>query len=243
MPDLMNQNVVESVAKAARARAREMTASEARNAIAIDFEGRGVDRRAKADPPHPDFLGYQVGRDGDARGWLLNPRLAFLAKSTRGRSKHVEPEGLEEGILTLIDLAEAEDRLILHFSRYEVVTLHRFLSTDAFEACVPFLADGKALMEKALTKPGEGRPAKGSRTLTEMGKKLCPGVTRTQEDLDVGVTLKNLAASADRSQRVRRVPTKRMERWLDLLEYNALDLKILIRGCEKSVKRLTNKGH
>jgi|GEM_PF-4723443 len=239
----MNEDTVNTISKAARARAREMTGSDVRNAIAIDFEGRGVDRRAKADPPHPDFLGYQVGRDGDACGWVLNPRLAFLAKSTRGRSKHVEPEGLEEGMLWIAALAEAEDRLILHFSRHEVEMLHRFLSTDAFEACAPFLADGKALMKKALAKPGKGRPAKGTRTLTEMGMKLCPGVTRTQEDLDVGVTLKNLTASADRSQRVRRVPPKRMERWLELLEYNALDLKILIRGCEKSVKRLTNKGH
>lgn len=56
------------------------------------------------------------------------------------------------------------------------------------------------------------------------------------------VTLKNLAASADRSQRVRRVPPQRMERWLDLLEYKALDLKILFRGCENSLKRLAKQS-
>ncbi len=201
-----------------------------------------MDRRTTSDPPHPDFLGYQIGRDGDASGWILNPRLAFLAKSTRGRSSFITPESLEEGMLTLIERALSEDRVLLHFSSHEVDMLHRFLSDETFVACAPLLADGKALMTEALRKRGRGKSSAGEATLSAMGLKLCPGVTRTQAEVQVGQTLKDLAASAEKSQRVKRVPPKRMQRWLDLLEYNALDLKILIRGCEKATKKLAHRA-
>lgn len=217
--------------KQSRDRGKKLTGELARRAIAIDFEGRKGS--STGEPPMPSYIGAIRGHKGQYRGWILDDRLAFLAKSQRELSRHVEAKCIEECFEALADRAEREDRLILHFSQHEVQMLHRH-APGVFARVSRRLADGKAIMTKAVNRKQPGHLAKVGVSLTIVGEVLCPQITARQDECEVGKLIGLLEQTAKRTKRVSKVPPGRMRKWLDMLEYNRLDVRILQKGAIKA---------
>ena len=218
-------------------RGLDLDREAAQRAIAIDFEGP-AGRTPKSPPPAPDLLGWRVGHRGALHGCVLNPDLHFLANRRRDLSKHLEAGSLADVMHDLVDRAEAEDRVLLHFSGHEIKVLVRHLSEEDFERCHPWLVDGRKLVLRHLNRTRPGAFAETAFSLENASAILCPRLWSDQPKAEPGRTLRDLRAwaSARKTRRISSIGDARLARWLTLLEYNFYDLKMLHRCAIKAAK-------
>ena len=202
----------------------------AQRSIAIDFEGP-AGPTPKSPPPAADLLGWRLGHRGAFHGCILNPDLHFLANGRRELSKHLEAGSLAETMHALVDLAEKEDRVLLHFSGHEIRILARHLSAEDFERCCPRLVDGRKLVLRHLNRTRPGAFAETRFSLENAAAILCPRLQAGQPSAEPGRTLRDLRqwASKRKTRRISKLGDGRLTRWLTLLEYNFYDLKMLHR--------------
>ena len=209
----------------------------AQRSIAIDFEGP-AGPTPKSPPPAADYLGWRIGHRGKLNGRILNSDLHFLARSDREFGRYVDAGNLADTFCELVDVATAESRVLLHFSGHEVRVLARHLPPADFERCRPLLVDGRKLIKKHLTKTRPGCLDDIAFKLETAAEILCPKLRAGQPSVEVGRTLRDLRQwLADRNRpRISNLSKSRRRRWLDLLEYNFYDLKMLHRCSIKAAK-------
>lgn len=218
-------------------RGLDLDRDAAQRAIAIDFEGP-AGRTPKSPPPAPDLLGWRVGHRGALHGCVLNPDLHFLANRRRDLSEHLDAGSLTDTMHALVDLAEAEDRVLLHFSGHEIRVLARHLNEEDFERCRPWLVDGRKLVRRHLNRTHPGTFDHRDFSLENAASILCPRLRASQPKAEPGRTLRDLRewASARKTRRISSIGDGRLARWLTLLEYNFYDLKMLHRCSIKAAR-------
>lgn len=211
-------------------RGLKLSRDAAQRAIAIDFEGP-AGPTPRSPPPAPDLLGWRVGHRGVFHGSVLNSDLHFLANRQRDLSRHLDAGSLADTMHALVDIAESEDRVLLHFSGHEVKVLARHLTETDFERCREWLVDGRKLIRRHLNRMQSNAHMEADFSLESAAAMLCPRIQARQPKVEVGRTLRDLRdwASARRTRRISRLGEGRLARWLALLDYNFHDLKMLHR--------------
>jgi len=205
-------------------------------AIVIDFEGAGRSHDGTAPPPI--LLGVLSG--GAYRAYFLHDRFTrrWVRAARAAGPERMATASLHSVVSSLVEQAERENRVILHFSRHEPGMLETYIQDKALITRLrAVLADGKPLMVRAAAKRQCKPPA--AKDLKTLAGILVPNIQAQQTKVDVGGITRSLEKSSARGN------------WKDaellklskLLEYNRLDLEILqkgareargIRGCRKA---------
>ena len=192
--------------------------------IVIDFEGAGRANGASR-APRPIFLG--VLKSGAYCGYFIDDRFPqrFLRKAKGALTERINATSLDVLIGALVEQAEKEDRVILHFSQHEPKLLERYLEDpNLIVRLKAVLADGKPLMEKGVRKL-KNSPAK-SRDLASLAGALVPEIAAQQIDMQVGDLTRSLEKAAARGM----WKETHLRKLQQLLHYNRLDLEMLQKG-------------
>jgi hypothetical protein len=196
-------------------------------AIVIDFEGAGRSHDGTAPPPI--LLG--VLRGGAYRAYFLHDR--FTRRWVRA-ARTAEPErmaiaSLHSVVSSLVEQAERENRVILHFSRHEPGLLEAYIQDKALLVRLrAVLADGKPLMVRAAAKRQSEPPA--AKDLKTLAGILVLKIQAQQTKVDVGGITRSVEKSAPRGN----WKDAELMKLFRLLEYNRLDLEILQKGAREA---------
>ena len=197
-------------------------------AIVIDFEGV-ASARGVSQIPRPAFLG--VLKSGSYRGYFIDDR--FSRRMIRS-ARSVVPERITTGSLTaliasLVEQAEQEDRVILHFSCHEPELLEQHLDNeDLVLRLRAVLADGKPLMERGAEQLTQRKTA--SACLDDLAEILVPETASQQAGIEVGNTIRALEKAASRGTWTE----SSLRKLSELLAYNRLDLEMLQQGTREA---------
>ena len=197
-------------------------------AIVIDFEGV-ASARGVSQIPRPAFLG--VLKSGSYRGYFIDDR--FSRRMIRS-ARSVVPERITTGSLTaliasLVEQAEQEDRVILHFSCHEPELLEQHLDNeDLVLRLRAVLADGKPLMERGAEQLTQRKTA--SACLDDLAGILVPETASQQAGIEVGNTIRALEKAASRGTWTE----SSLRKLSELLAYNRLDLEMLQQGTREA---------
>ena len=205
-------------------RGRLLRKKDINRSIVIDFEGAGRANGASR-APRPIFLG--VLKSGSYCGYFIDDRFPqpFLRKAKGALKERIQATSLAVLIGALVEQAEREDRVILHFSQHEPELLERYLEDpNLITRLKAVLADGKPLMEKGARKL-KNSPAK-SRDLASLAGTLVPEIAAQQDTVQVGNLTRSLEKAAARGV-WKETDLRRLQL---LLDYNRLDLEMLQKG-------------
>ena len=205
-------------------RGRLLRKKDINRSIVIDFEGAGG--ASKTSPaPRPIFLG--VLKSGSYCGYFIDDRFSqrFLRKAKGAVTERIHATSLDVLIAALVEQAEKEDRVILHFSKHEPELLERYLEDpNLIVRLKAVLADGKPLMEKG-ARQVKNSPVT-SRDLAYLAGTLIPEIAAQQNDVQVGDLTRSLEKAAARGV----WKENHLRRLQQLLDYNRLDLEMLQKG-------------
>jgi hypothetical protein len=115
--------------------------------------------------------------------------------------------------------------------------IEAYTTTEAFERCRVFLADGRGFLKRHLNRERPGYFRTREVRLETIANALCPRLLKKQPKSDVGTVFKSLQTTAKRTQRFSKLTANQRSRWLELLEYNFYDLKLLHRTCEVAAQK------
>ena len=225
---MARDNSIQTLIQQSIQRGKNLLKRMINRAIVIDFEGVGPDRGA-SEIPRPTFLG--VLKSGSYLGYFIDDR--FSRRMIRS-ARSVVPERITTGSLTaliasLVEQAEQEDRVILHFSCHEPELLEQHLDNEDLALRLrAVLADGKPLMKRGAKHLSQGKTA--SACLDDLAGILVPETASQQAGIEVGNTIRALEKAA-----IRGTWTESSLRKLsELLAYNKLDLEMLQQGTREA---------